>query len=160
MFEPLLGQLKGSDRALADTCDALGLRYSIRLLYRDICHNGINLLTTKELNVEDIGYGLDAPYHEYLYDALRGLTGEQVEGFFFVGEEDMEYLEDHSEDFVNKFYKKPVTGVLEVTKMSSTVDIESAVMTWGNEAEVGYFYGTACMLIAVEPAESRRPIVL
>jgi hypothetical protein len=33
LIDPLLGQLKGSDRTLANVCDALGLRYSLRLLY-------------------------------------------------------------------------------------------------------------------------------
>jgi hypothetical protein len=51
VLDPLLAQLKGSDRALADACDELGLRYSLRFLYREISNLNLNLISTEELDV-------------------------------------------------------------------------------------------------------------
>ena len=163
IIEPLSGQLKGSDRALADTCDALSLRYSIRLLYRDICSSGANLLTTEELDVSDHLVEEEEPsFQDYIKDALEGLSHEQVEGVFFVEQSQQRDFDDFPEDFEDEFCKSPVMEILEVTPMKSSVDVRSPVVTTGRrfQAELEYFYGTACMLVAVEPAASRHPIGL
>ena len=153
----LQDQLKGSDRALADTCDALGLPYSIRLLYRGICDDYIHLLTTEELDVSEEPLDMEASFVDYFADALEGLTQEQVEGVVFVEQPRDPPLGDY-ESWVklDKFYKNPITNVMEITRMKSSVDIKNAVMTYGNQADLEYFYGTACMLITVDLAKSRR----
>ena len=160
----LLGQLKGSDRALADVCDELGLRYSLRLFYRKIIEETFNLITTKELDVEDGHvYTFDSTSSQHLKEALEGLTIEEVEGVTLIGAErpfDPRFLDEDDEDygycsFLKPLHRTPVTEVLEITRMQSSVDFSTPFMTYGNQAELEYFYGTACMLIAVEPAESR-----
>ena len=200
LLELLLGQLKGMDRVLANVCDELGLRYSLRLLYREVTDPGLNLITTEELDA--------SKYEEFMYDepssedflrrAIKGRTIKQIEGVILVGPSGEpgrkpEFLEDDSmedddledddlkvddskgddseddsmeggdDDFslvtrLRRLYRNPVTEVLEVTPMKSSVDVKTPYMVYGNDAELSYFYGTACMLIAVEPAESRHPI--
>ena len=161
LLEPLLGQLKGSDRALADVCDELGLRYSLRLLYCGIVEPPLNLIATNELEVDaemmpDYEESLS---EDYLRQALEGLTIEEVEGIILVGGRhkfDPRLLDDDRYGmWLRAFYRNPATEVLEITPMKSSVDIKTSFMTYGNEAEFEYFYGTACMLVAVEPAESR-----
>ena len=56
LLDPVMGQLKGSDRTFADVCDALGLRYSLRLFYREIGGSQLNLLTTEVLDVDNMPY--------------------------------------------------------------------------------------------------------
>ena len=56
LLDPVMGQLKGSDRIFADVCDALGLRYSLRLFYREIGGSQLNLLTTEALDVDNMPY--------------------------------------------------------------------------------------------------------
>ena len=160
VLKPLLGQLKGSDRALADVCDELGLRYSLRLFYRRIVDRRLNLITTKELDVD--GLGMYEPTScQYLEHALEGLTIEKVEGVVLVGGQhpfEPRLLEDddyYGYGFLKPFYRTPITEVLEITPMKSSVDFSASFMAYGNQAELEFFYGTACMLIAVEPAESR-----
>ena len=48
-----MDQLKGSDCALANEGDTLGLRYSLRLLYRGFVDQRLNLITTNELDLKD-----------------------------------------------------------------------------------------------------------
>ncbi|KAF8133299.1 hypothetical protein EV363DRAFT_1162239 [Boletus edulis] len=166
VVEPLLGQLKGSDRALADVCDELGLRYDLRLLYRKLMDPRINLITTKEIDVPYRGTeDEDHSAQEYLQETLKGLTIDQVEGIEFVGgqypfDPNLFRSQDgfyHYETFpwLKAFYKTPITQVLEITPMKSSVKFMTSFMVYGNQAEMDYFYGTACMLIAVGPAESR-----
>ncbi|KAF8430423.1 hypothetical protein L210DRAFT_3488248 [Boletus edulis BED1] len=87
LLELLLGQLKGSDRALADVCDALGLRYSLRLLYRGIVDQQLNLITTNELDVKHDPSVLveNSTDKFHIMRALRGLGIEQVEGVDLIG---------------------------------------------------------------------------
>jgi hypothetical protein len=162
VLDPLLAQLKGSDRALADVCNELGFRYSLRLLYRGVTDEQVNLITTDELDVDDRMVEDESPSREYLRYALEGLTIEEVEGVILVGggyKFDPRLLEDDDyygyASWLPPFYKSPITEVLEITPMKSSVDTMTSFMTYGNQAELDYFYGTACMLIAVEPAESR-----
>ena len=155
----LLDQLKGSDRALADVCDELGLRYTLRLFYRGITNPHFNLITTNELDVDEGMMGYDYSSSDYLRQALDGLTIEQVEGVFLaVGRHkfDPGFLEDdYGYSWLKSFYRTPITEVLEITPMKSSIDVKTPFMTYGNEAELDYFYGAACMLVAVEPTESR-----
>ncbi|KAF8133330.1 hypothetical protein EV363DRAFT_52245 [Boletus edulis] len=166
LVEPLLDQLKGSDCSLANVCEELGLRYSLRLLYREITDEWINLISTEEFDVDrdDMPYGdFDLNSKRYLEEALDELTIDEVEGIEFVGGMhpfDPQLLDDSWQQFLKPFYRTPVTPVLEVTPMKSSVDFKSSFMVYGNEAEMDYFYGTACMLIAVEPAESRQVVGL
>ena len=160
LLDPLLGQLKGSDRALADVCDELGLRYSFRLFYRGITDSQVNLITTKELDVDGRRMDYESSSSDYLQQALEGLTNEQVEGVTLLGGRkfDLRVLEDddyYGYSRLKPFYRDPVTEVLEITSMESSVDVKTPFMAYGNEAELAYFYGAACMLIAVEPTESR-----
>ena len=161
VLDPLLAQLKGSDRALADVCDSLGLRYSLRLLYRGIIDPRLNLISTNEFYIDRTTlFGFEPASEGYLQQVLEGLTIEQAEGIILVGgqhEFDASLLEDDwYSEWLGSYFRNPVTEVLEITPMKSSVDIKTSYMAYGNEAEWGYFYGTACMLIAVEPAESRR----
>ena len=166
VLDQLSGQLKGSDRALADVCDALGLRYSLRLLYRGVLNRLLNLITTDELqfDIDDTATELEDTPEECLGQALEGLTIEQVEGVVLVGGHAFQprILED---DYpyglcLRSFYKKPITEVLEITPMKSSVNIKTSYMAQDLGPEWGYFCGTACILIAVEPAESRHVIQL
>ena len=101
LLAPVMAQLKGSDRALADVCDALGLRYSLRLLYRDVGRPQLNLLTTEAIDV-------DGTYAEswrgYLKQALEELEAVTVEGIVLVERGDdwdfhlIEEDEDEDED--------------------------------------------------------------
>ncbi|KAF8425078.1 hypothetical protein L210DRAFT_3567602 [Boletus edulis BED1] len=79
--------LKGSDRALADVCDALGLRYSLRLLYRGIVDQQLDLITTNELDVKHDPSVLveNSTDKFHIMRALRGLGIEQVEGGYSSG---------------------------------------------------------------------------
>lgn len=149
LIEPLLGQLKGSDRAL-------GLRYSLKLLYRQLCGTELNLITSEELDVED-ALDMDASSADYLLQAVEGLTIDQVEAVAFAGRpyNPRIVFYEESEDFLQSLYKDPIAEVLEITRMKSSVDIKSPILTYGNEAELAYFYGTACMLITVDTAASR-----
>ena len=162
VLEPLMGQLKGSDRALADVCDELGLRYSLRLLYRGITDPCLNLIATEELEVDEARMDYESSSTAYLEQALEGLTIEQVEGVILVGGRhgfEPKILEDYNYygygPWLKAIYRNPVTEVLEITPMKSSVDTKTSFMAYGNEAELEYFYGTACMLVAVAPAESR-----
>ena len=161
LLDLLLGQLKGSDRALADVCDELGLRYTLRLFYRGITSSNFNLITTNELEVNNAGGGVDGEpeYSDFLQQALSGLTIEQVEGVLLAGGQhkfDPRVLDrDYGYSWLKPFHRTPITEVLEITPMKSSVDVKTPFMTYGNEAELNYFYGSACMLVAVEPTESR-----
>ena len=168
LLDQLLGQLKGSDRVLADVCDELGLRYYLRLLYRGILDPRINLITSSELDVVEVEDS-EAGSFEYLREALEGLTIEQVEGIYLVGgtysvnRSEMDKLffsESCDAPWLAPFYKDPIAQVLEITPMKSSVDIKSTFMTYGNESELEHFYGTACMLVAVEPADTRTLLAL
>ncbi|KAF8439935.1 hypothetical protein L210DRAFT_3612476 [Boletus edulis BED1] len=165
LVEPLLDQLKGSDCALSNVCKELGLRYSLRLLYRSITDEGFDLITTKEIDADHkIMYDcdfFDLNSSVYLREALHGLTIDEVEGIQFVRALepfDLGILDedDGGHEFLKPFYRTPVTTVLEVTHMKSSVNFKSSFMVHRNGAEIYHFDGTACMLIAVEPAESRQ----
>ena len=159
LLDPLLAQLKGLDRALADVCDELGLRYSLKLLYRDIADDRVNLITDDELDLDKGWVDYESPSREYLRQALEGLTIDDAEGVSIVGEDfDPGVLDD--EEWLAPFYRNPITEVLEITQMKSSVDVENPFITYGNEATLDYFYGTACMLVAVGPAESRDVVGL
>ena len=159
LLDPVMGQLKGSDRALADVCDVLGLRYSLRLFYREIGGSQLSLLTTEALDVDNTPYD-EVTWEGYLLKAVEGLETNQIESILLVGEEDdsdsIPIEEEFEEEFRELFYKKPATKVLEITPMKSSVDAMSPVMTFGNEAELEYFYGTACMVVELGPAASRH----
>ena len=87
VLDLLLAQLKGSDRALADVCDELSLRYSLRLLYRGITDEQVNLITTEELEVDVDKYRVeyDTLSRHFLRDALEELTIKEAERVIFVG---------------------------------------------------------------------------
>ncbi|KAG6375301.1 hypothetical protein JVT61DRAFT_3526 [Boletus reticuloceps] len=183
--------LKGSDRALADVCDALGLRFSLRLLYRGIVDQQLNLITTNELDVKHDPAVLveDSTDKFHIMRALRGLGIEQVEGVDLIGspwkfdpslfewdervdnvgspvfpDPESSKIREGCLDWVStlrRIVREPVTQVLEVTPMASeSVDINSPILRYGNQATLDFFYGTACMLIAVDPAKSRKPLVV
>ena len=155
LLDNLLGQLKGSDRALADVCDELDLSYTLRFFYREITGPEVNLITTCELEADERGMDQST---QYLEDALRGLSIEEAEGVILVGggQFDGSFLrDDWYSSWLNPFYSTPVTEVLEITPMKSSVDTTTSFVTYGNEPELDCFYGTACMLIALEPTESR-----
>jgi len=161
LLDPLLDQLKGSDRGLADVCDELGLRYSLRLFYRGITDSQVNLIATKELDVNESRMDYESSSNRYLEKALNGLAIEQVEGIALVGGQhklDPRFLEDDDyygyASWLTSFYKTPITEVLEIAPMESSVNIKTSFMAYRIQAELDYFYGTACMLIAVESAES------
>ena len=162
LLEPVMAQLKGSDGALADVWDALGLRYSLRLLYRDVGRWGLNLLTTEAINVG----GTDAEsWVGYLEQALEEMETVKVEGIVLVEQgdywnshliEEVEVVLKYGEEFLKPFFKKPATKVLEITQMNSSVDTMSPVATCGNEPDLEYFYGTACMVVELGPAAARQ----
>ncbi|KAI9458456.1 CHAT domain-containing protein [Boletus coccyginus] len=211
LLKLLMGQLKGMDRVLANVCDELGLRYSLRLLYREIDMDPrLNLITTEELDASEYEAGLDdePTSTDFFRRTLKRKTIKQIEGIVFVGQgergrkpeileddimdddseddkseddksEDDKSEDDKSEDDkweddsddsmdhdvfsteslearLRRLYRDPVTEVFEVTPMKSSVHVKTPFMVYGNDAELSYFYGTACMLIAVEPAESRQ----
>jgi hypothetical protein len=168
VLDSLLGQLKGSDCTLADVCNELGLRYSLRLLYREITEPMLNFITTKELDVGEGTYEVTELVPDlYLRKSLKRLSIEQVEGVILVGlggrrKFDPRILGDddhygYYSPWLRSFYRTPITEVLEITPMKSSVDVKtSPFIVYGNEAEVEHFYGTACMLIAVEPETSRN----
>jgi hypothetical protein len=166
VLDPLLAQLKGSDRALADVCDELGLRYSLRLLYRRITHERVHLIATKELQVDMDDKRLDGEESsDFLRQACEGLSIEQVEGVILVGSRykfDPRIFDDDYGGYtwLRPFYRTPVPEVLEITPMKSSVNFKTSFMAYGNQAELEHFYGTACMLIAVEPAASRSLVGL
>ena len=156
LLNNLLDQLKGSDRALADVCDELDLGYTLRLFYREVTDPQVNLITTNELEVDERGMEHDSGSTQYLENALDGLAIEEVEGVVLVGgqyEFDGTLLRD--DWYSPSFYRTPITEVLEITPMKSSVDIKTTFMAYGNEAELDFFYETACMLIALEPTEFR-----
>lgn len=159
LLEPAMAQLKGSDRAFADVCDALGLRYSLRLLYPNLGDARVNLLTTVTLNVSN---SLDMDSEEvswknYLEEALKGLTIDQAEAIAIIGQPPQMYHSWlYNEKLLEPFCKTPKAELLETTPMKSSVDAMSPVMTYGNQVELEYFYGTACMVIALEPPASRH----
>ena len=159
LLDQLPGQLKGSDRALADVCDELGLRYSLKLVYPTITDRRLNLMTTKELDVDAGRLDMESSSRDYLCQALEGLTIEQIEGFVLVGARykfDPKILDSYGyKPWLSPFYRDPVAEVLEITSLKSSVNVKTPFMAYGNQAELDWFYGTACMLIAVEPAESR-----
>ena len=155
LLDPVMAQLRGSDRALAEVCDALGLRYSLRLLYRNIGGTELNFLTTEALDVGDALY-YDATVSNYLQQAFEGLTTNEVEGVMLVGERHQPCPLE-GEWFVRQFYRTPATEILELTPMMSSVDAKSPFMTFDyEEANMDYFYGTACMVITLEPPASRH----
>ncbi|KAG9315448.1 hypothetical protein JVU11DRAFT_3059 [Chiua virens] len=168
VLDPLLDQLKGSDRALADVCDALNLPYTLRLLYRGMLkwYEGLHLITTEELDAPE-GHSMyeDSSSIQQLEQTLKDseLTIEQAEVVELVGNAnafDPVILDPEEETSLSQFCKNPPTQVMEITRMKSSVDYTSAFMAYGNEAEFGHFYGTACMLVAVEPATSRKPLAV
>jgi len=74
LLKLLLGQLKGIDCMLANVCDKLGLRHSLRLLYHEIADPCLNLITTKEFdpsrNEEAMNY--ESTPEDYLWGSLVG----------------------------------------------------------------------------------------
>ena len=166
LLELLPAQLKGSDRALADVCDELGLRYSLRLLYRGIADETISLLTTKELDVEEDliedDFGMSGSEAQ-LRCALEVIDAEQVERINFVGWPYKPSMSvDEKQELLGPIGGIPATEVLDIMPMKSTVGVKSTFVVpyYGNAPGVDHFYGTACMLVAVEPAASRNLIGL
>ena len=163
MLAQAMGQLKGSDRALVDVCDELGLDYSLRFLYRDIGWSGLNFITTNELDINNpTEYYDEGSCYDYLRSALKGFTIGQAEGVIFVGERNDEsvFSEEDGEEWLEKFYENPITEVLEITPMKSSLQTSTSYISYGNEADLVYFYGSACMLVAVAPAEERDYVAL
>jgi len=149
LLKLLLGQLKGSDHALANICDKLGLHYSLRLLYHRIVEPLLNLIATNRLEVDaemmpDYEESLSK---DYLQQALEGLTIKEVEGVILVGEwhkSDLRLLDDNRYGlWLRAFYRNLATEVLEITPMKSSMDIRTLFLTCRSEAEFSYFYSTA-----------------
>jgi hypothetical protein len=154
LLDSLLDQFKGPDQVLADVCEELGLRYSLRLLYE---RNPFNLLTVGQLQGKrSAGMGSE----DALMEALEDFTIDQVEGVELLGyrRPPLHLLaeEEYSSSFA-PLYRQPPTQVLEIWPMSS-VGIRTPFAVYGNEPWLGEFYGKACMLIAIDPAESRKPL--
>ncbi|KIJ14966.1 hypothetical protein PAXINDRAFT_12235 [Paxillus involutus ATCC 200175] len=150
----LVHQLKGPDQILADVCDELNLRYSLKLLYKGICGDDFDLLTVDQLQVDD---PVECESEETLWDALHDLTIDDAEGIEILGRcrVDFRELEQSTLNFLSAYYRRPPTQVLELWPMSS-VGVETPYVGYGNEASLDMFYGTACMMVAIDPAESRK----
>ncbi|KAG9308471.1 hypothetical protein JVU11DRAFT_11813 [Chiua virens] len=151
----LLDQLKGCDRALADVCDALGLNYTLRLFYRHVITSPyVSLVTTKELELgDDVTFDDDVSDVERLEQAVTSKEAEVVD---LIGDiKEFEYDDEETPQLPSRFRRDP-TQVLEVTQMKSSLDFKTMFATYGNEVALEHFYGTACMLVAVEPATSRE----
>jgi len=95
--------------------------------------------------------------------ALRGSTIEDVEGVELVGEpfdrsiEDPDNYDDDME-FLLRFYRKPVTKILKIPNMPTG----EITMLWpflGEYEPEEYEVGDACMLIALDPAASRKQLL-
>ncbi|KAF8547430.1 hypothetical protein OG21DRAFT_1450308 [Imleria badia] len=166
VLDPLLAQLKGSDRALADVCDELGLPYSLRLIYPRITDDQVNFITTEELDVDPDKMDYESSSNDFLRQALEGLTIEQAEGVHLIGARwtfDPKILEIDEHGYSSglaPYFRTPITEVMGITRIHSSVKVQTSFMAYGNESELDCFYGTACMLIAVEPAASRNLVAL
>ncbi|KAF9235657.1 hypothetical protein BU15DRAFT_77778 [Melanogaster broomeanus] len=154
-----LVELKGSDQALADVCDKLGLQHSLKLYYRDVCRD-FDLLSDKKLEVRDPTLGMDT--EGFLMEVLEDFTIDDVEVIEIIGYQlDLKAVGDGGEcNFLARFLRQPATQVLEVVHMRSSVAVDSPFVTYGNMIWMDWFYGSACMMIAVDPAESRKLLVL
>ena len=163
----LMDRHKGADQILATICEELNLPCSLTSLYRNLCGNVVNLIARSKLTLPrqwNHGKNNEA---EFLKDALRGLSIEEVEGVEITGRPfDLNAILDFEEDVddedltvLQPFYRDPVTKILEIQPMSS-VETATPWAYYGNEATLEYVYGHACMLIALDPAASRKELVL
>jgi hypothetical protein len=162
VIDSLLDQLKGPDQVLADVCDELNLRYSLKLLYQNIAYEGgFNLLTVSKLQGER--FAEDSIIY-ILMEALDDLTIDQVEGVEILGRPPLaldKLAEGEEYSFFAPFYRQPPTQVLEIWPMSS-VGVETP---FGSRCDdnsedpcLERLYGTVCLLVAIDPAESRKPL--
>ncbi|KAF8838900.1 hypothetical protein BDN67DRAFT_982185 [Paxillus ammoniavirescens] len=156
----LLDQLKGRDQVLADVCDALDLRYSVKLLYQNIAYEGgFNFLTARKLAG---GEGAQNNITDTLMEVLEELTIDLVEGVEILGRPPLalDKLAEEDYNFLAPFYRQPPTQVLEIWPMSS-VGVETPFGCLYDNSEdpcLERLYGTACLLVAIDPAESRKPL--
>lgn len=184
-IDSLLDKLKGSDAALSNVCKELGLPYSLRLLYaqeQDIAWPYFHLLSPVKLDgtspgtmVGDDGLPLLRPGSRSSYDedhlnvllaqAVRNLGSKDLEGVEIIGRQldrecGLDLMEKRGEyNFMKKYYKDPVTQVLEVKEMSSVLCC-SEYACYGNYVYSDMYYATGCMMISVEPKESRELLSL
>ncbi|KAF8549527.1 hypothetical protein OG21DRAFT_1488462 [Imleria badia] len=162
----LLDQLKGADQIFAMICEELGLPHSLTLLYRSLRDEVVSLIARSKLTLR-CWIGGEESKGEFLGDALLGLTIEDVEGIEIIRhpfdhnaifEQDQNY--DHEDvSVLQPFYRDLVTKIFEVRPMSS-VEMATPWANYGNEANLEYIYGYACMLIAPDLVASRKEVVL
>ncbi|KAI9464366.1 hypothetical protein HD554DRAFT_2026474 [Boletus coccyginus] len=178
--DSLLDKLKGSDAVLANVCKELGLPYSLRLLYAQ-GEDGwpdFHLLSRVKLNApaprKRLGkdgrptsrLGCSDSYdeehlHLLLHNAIGDFGPEDVEGVEIIGRHlnTRNGLDKMGKRqiyyFMKKYYRDPVSQVLEVKRMSSVL-CETAYACYGNWVYTDRFYATGCMIISVQPGESRE----
>lgn len=185
-IDSLLDKLKGFDAELANVCKELGLPCSLRLLYaqeeEDLAWPDFHLLSRMKLDVPAADHGVekdglpllrprlshsydDEHLHLLLHTIIGDFRPEDVEGVDIIGRQlntksGLDQMRKNGRyDFMKKYYKDPVPQVLEVKKMSSVL-CETAYACYGNWVYTDRFYATACMMISVEPGESRERLSL
>lgn len=178
--DSLLDKLKGSDAVLANVCKELGLPYSLRLLYaqEEDGWPDFHLLSRVKLNApaprKRLGkdgrptsrLGCSDSYdeehlHLLLHNAIGDFGPEDVEGVEIIGRHlntrnSLDKMgKKQTYYFMKKYYRDPVSQVLEVKRMSSVL-CETAYACYGNWVYTDRFYATGCMIISVQPGESRE----
>lgn len=173
--ELLLDKLKGSDAVLASVCAELGLPCTLRLLYvpEDLSDLPYFYLLSRfklymtgpeTFSNEGRGLGYNNDNMDLLLNlAVRDLTLQDLEGVDIIGRPmacpDSIEEEDDTSEHMNKFFKDPISQVLEVKEMSSVL-WETSLAHYGKDSFMETFYGKACMMILVEPKESRKHLSL
>ncbi|KAH0834876.1 hypothetical protein J3R83DRAFT_10521 [Lanmaoa asiatica] len=99
----------------------------------------------------------DGNAYELLNNALMGVTVDNIEGVEIIGHPFNHDVQD--DPGFRCFYRNPVTKILEIRPMSS-VNPMSPFAHCRNEASVIYLYVHASMLIALDPVDSRKELVI
>ncbi|KAG9316294.1 nucleophile aminohydrolase [Chiua virens] len=177
-IDSLFDGLKGADATLANVCKELELPCTLRLLYaqeEDDEWPCFHLLSRVKVNGPapssphgndkrrfGTSYSFDEDNQDQLLATMVAKIGpEDMEGVEIIGRnldrEDLDRMGPSNElRFMTKYFKDPVTQVLEVKEMSSIL-CETSYAFYGNSVTTERFYASACMVISVESqAQSDR----
>ncbi|GJE97692.1 2OG-Fe(II) oxygenase [Phanerochaete sordida] len=151
--DKLLGTLKGSDAILQKACADLGLKASLRILYFESQSRAIAM--SKCVMYAGYGGGEDVWFTEEVVSDGFGVLIRDYQGKTqaTANENDTEAnVEANTEDE----NKKLVTVHWATRMRASDIDkIVTPTIAYGNNAFLYKVYSTLCLIVEVEPAESR-----
>ncbi|KAJ3503549.1 hypothetical protein NLJ89_g8381 [Agrocybe chaxingu] len=134
--------LKGSDATIKRVCDALSLKYSLMVFYREE-YTSVGILLPKFADFEqEAEEGLVRYLHEY------------TQGSIVVKDPDANGVcDDDSDDYGVEGGPKTIVWVRRLMKAN---EFESPYLRYGNEACLDYAYGEICLVVELPPIGQRQ----